>query len=544
MFKSKKSNVLFLDDNVKKYLFYMMFPTVFFLVFLLINLNNINIITNEFGDYAINALQIIRAKYFKEFLGPYSRFGFNHPGPISYYYYAFMENVLFFLKSDYSKHAVAQFISNYFFLLTTLTIIYKSFEQKYYTIIYFMLFLFTLTPFDSNIFVDLWPPCLLIFPLSVFVLSSARLATGNAKYMLPLVISAVVMTHNYLSILIITISFSCISLLLFIINKTKLRRNDFYYIFVSGLFVILSSFPILYQQFVYPDGNLTKIYTFFQSYPFFNQSFSASLDYIINFYSRPITQSVNVDPYLVMLLLIILSLINLEKGKKSFTNYLILFNFIGLWLSIFAASKVIGELDTHYFWFEFSFAALFYFASVLGIIKLFKLMRNMFFECNLNFLKIGYILRRNLAIILGILLVGSLTFITVTYYKMSNSTITSYDHIITVVDNTITIDKLTEAIKPEKNKTYLLYWKNGGVHNFQFIPATGVALKLIRLNCNVCITDEWNIEFGSDLKCENKSNIYKVSFFLTEKYDENIDGKFERMFTFHNTTLGFGEPLE
>ncbi|REM67800.1 hypothetical protein DSI38_09235, partial [Mycobacterium tuberculosis] len=48
----------------------------------------------EVGDFAANALNIIRAKSFHEIYGNYSRWQFNHPGPFFFYVYAFGEMVL------------------------------------------------------------------------------------------------------------------------------------------------------------------------------------------------------------------------------------------------------------------------------------------------------------------------------------------------------------------------------------------------------------------------------------------------------------------
>jgi hypothetical protein len=68
-------------------------------------------------DYSLIALQSFRARSFEVLLGPYSRFSFNHPGPIQFYFYSLAES----LPVSYSAaHAICQLVINalsYFLLV-------------------------------------------------------------------------------------------------------------------------------------------------------------------------------------------------------------------------------------------------------------------------------------------------------------------------------------------------------------------------------------------------------------------------------------------
>jgi hypothetical protein len=76
------------------------FLPVLFLAFLLIaGTSQWNRPYDEIGDEALIGLQTIRAGHLAEGVGPYSRAGFHHPGPINFYLYAAAETVFPFIKA-------------------------------------------------------------------------------------------------------------------------------------------------------------------------------------------------------------------------------------------------------------------------------------------------------------------------------------------------------------------------------------------------------------------------------------------------------------
>lgn len=67
---------------------------VFLAILLILNRDLFKVPIWEYTDFAANALQVERAKHFRELLGNYSRWGFHHPGPAFFYIFAFGERVL------------------------------------------------------------------------------------------------------------------------------------------------------------------------------------------------------------------------------------------------------------------------------------------------------------------------------------------------------------------------------------------------------------------------------------------------------------------
>ena len=82
---------------------------------------------HEMGDLAANALQIDRAKEFRELYGNYSRFGFHHPGPAFFYVYAAAEivfhDVLRLSPAPHNAHLLGAAILHSAFLSLAITVL-------------------------------------------------------------------------------------------------------------------------------------------------------------------------------------------------------------------------------------------------------------------------------------------------------------------------------------------------------------------------------------------------------------------------------------
>lgn len=112
----------------------------------------------ETGDEAAYALQVERAKRFGELVGPYSRFDFNHPGPVASYYYAATEPMLAALPSPMGRHHVAQLLLNMAFLVMALHAVYVLSPRKTDTLLVAAALLFVLarSHLDPDFFSKTW----------------------------------------------------------------------------------------------------------------------------------------------------------------------------------------------------------------------------------------------------------------------------------------------------------------------------------------------------------------------------------------------------
>src|ERR1700678_4274460 len=65
----------------------------FLLVLLIVNHALFSSPIMSYSDSAVNAMQIEKAKHFRELLGNYSRWDFHHPGPAFFYAFALGEGL-------------------------------------------------------------------------------------------------------------------------------------------------------------------------------------------------------------------------------------------------------------------------------------------------------------------------------------------------------------------------------------------------------------------------------------------------------------------
>jgi len=127
------------------YLVYVILPPLtFFVAFFIFNFAELNRPVDPWGDQALFCLQVERAGQFKECLGPYSRYAFHHPGPLSFYFAAAAQGLLFFL--DHARWLVAQLLINVLFFGAALHIFYRIVEHKSHTLLPALAFPFAVSP--------------------------------------------------------------------------------------------------------------------------------------------------------------------------------------------------------------------------------------------------------------------------------------------------------------------------------------------------------------------------------------------------------------
>ena len=499
--------------EVLSYLIYVvMFPTLFFLVYVIVNYEIFNQYHNELGDVATYAIQILKAKKFQLVLGPQTRLPFSHPGPISMYYQALMESFLWF-KQAYGKHLFAQLFYNYLLILCALHVIYTAFkEKKYYTLLLLVAILFSIWPLGAKSYLELWPPYYVVMAMLVFILSSSKLAYGDFKFFLPLIVSGSFATQNHLGTATLVVPLSILSLVLYIRNiklfSIKFTKSDMIYGIIACLFFILVFFPVLYEQFTAETGNITNIVKFLKTKGGLQQHPLDVIDCLSAYYYNSFNNIFPVNPYVIVAFLYGIALLSLSKDR-TYQNYLIGFMMAGLLLSFYGGLSVKGKLFDHVLLQHYALVALFYFMLLIFVFR---------------FIPLENIKPRNYVIFLFIF---SFIFFA-KFYKLKK------------LDPNDEIDKFVNIINPKKNITYELKCDiYSDLYRSQWFYATGIAYKLVKGGYDVCVPDEWIWMYGPDFTCKNKKNISPVYFFKPEKKTDRVvkDGK---SYIYKNTRIRIG----
>ncbi|MCP5054320.1 MAG: hypothetical protein GY940_44540 [bacterium] len=528
----------------RDYLLAVILPIVAFgVIFLLVHRDHFSGRLMELSDQASYAIQIIEAQNFDVLVGPYSRFGFNHPGPILFYYHALMEPLIWFIRTPMGIHLFSQFLLNLFFLFLVLQIVYRSYKNKLAVYLFFICLLVGLLPITPKVFISIWPPHVLVIPMVLCALSAIQVALGKSRYFPELALSAVFILQCNLSGALIVLPVSAIAMGLFFMRQKKdplrnTRRKKWILIFTL-LFVVISFTPPLLEELRPGEGNLTKIYRFYQNKEPGSHSFKDVSHYLLGYYYTPVVKlfspgsqgAVSPVAAVLLLLLFLLLAINLVyrytgrgKGKRKpnhepmpqTTLYLIYFIAAAFVLSFFGAGQIPGELLDYIYFYQLGIAGLLYFVLLSGLTGY---LRPLLLSLSSR-IKIKDVIAAG-AMIVFILIVS------LRYYEK-----------VPVRIDSVMINKMVRFIKPRPDVTYELFFKEGGKHHNQWTIAVGLALKLKRMGIRYCVSKEWQLIFGTKKPCGNKSGIRRISFYNPKQYRSPAR---ERALSFQKTIIEFGE---
>lgn len=157
---------------------------------------------HENGDFALNALQIERAKHLNEFYGNYSRFHFNHPGPAFFYIYAAAEYLLHdwlqVVPTPHNAHALAGTALQVLFFALALGIVAQWVRARWFVPLSIALGAvhFGLA---QNAFTSIWPPHVLLMPFLCFLVAAASTAAGQARHLPLTVLAGCFLVHGHIA---------------------------------------------------------------------------------------------------------------------------------------------------------------------------------------------------------------------------------------------------------------------------------------------------------------------------------------------------------
>jgi hypothetical protein len=157
---------------------------------------------HELSDFAVNALQIERAKHFGELYGNYSRFHFNHPGPAFFYVYAFGERLwldaLGAVPGPYNAHLLTGILLQTGFFVLALLILSELLGRRRVIALGLLIGAFHFGA-AGHTFASIWPPEVLIMPFLAFLAAAAAVATGRWSRLPWLVLAGSFLVHGHVA---------------------------------------------------------------------------------------------------------------------------------------------------------------------------------------------------------------------------------------------------------------------------------------------------------------------------------------------------------
>jgi hypothetical protein len=226
----------------------------------------------EVGDYAANALQIIRAEQLSELLGNYSRFGFHHPGPAFFYVYGLADvlarQVLHVSQAAANAYLLGGLLLQLAFLAATVAVLASLVPSRrlLFAAAAAIIALVLLSRTDSPQW-QVWPPYQLVLPFACFLATAIAVALGRARLLPLFVICGGFLVHGHVAQPlfvgpIAVIAYGCLFLALrrgpgLGIGRF-LRATARPQLLAFGI-VVLFTLPILIDALGGPDSNLQRI---------------------------------------------------------------------------------------------------------------------------------------------------------------------------------------------------------------------------------------------------------------------------------------------
>lgn len=155
----------------------------------------------ELGDHAAGSLAVRHAKSFQQIHGPYSRWGFRHPGPALFYVYAAGELVFYDALKLVPTPANAQVIANLllssFFVAAALTLFARASRSPAFLPLALIAGVLHFSLLGPGPFVSIWsadPPTVMFLCL---LAAATSVAAGHARALSLLVLAGGFLVHTH-----------------------------------------------------------------------------------------------------------------------------------------------------------------------------------------------------------------------------------------------------------------------------------------------------------------------------------------------------------
>lgn len=306
-----------------------------------------------FSDEATLELRVQNAAYGVQYLGPYSRFGWNHPGPL--YFYLLLPFYIFSGLGTVSLYLGALFI-NIFAVVTILYYIYKSGNRGFFYAAGFFLALYLYFFLGFTVLRSIWNPMVTILPFGSLVFMSVHLGMGNIKTLpvMAFFASFVVQTHiSYGPVLVLVVMNA---LVLYILEKRheNVTLRKFFslevwraLVFTGVVLLVLWILPI-FEQLSNPPGNLYKIaYHFASSEAVAGHSLAQSLSAVSAAVNAPLAAIPGAGHRFFLLFHIVLlaaAMVYNFKTRNKYFAYLLLLGLGCLMVAVASVTRITGDI--------------------------------------------------------------------------------------------------------------------------------------------------------------------------------------------------------
>lgn len=330
----------------------------------------------EMGDLAANMLQVREAQAGRELLGPYSRFGFHHLGPISFYVQALGNGVFDVLPAPLARAHLAQFLANQVLLALMAFLASRDGRHEGWAtgLVFVGLTAMALGHGTSLLgWCSIWGPRLVVSAVLLCVVASARCATGDVSALPCAVIGATFALHNHL----LTAAVCLPVLAVAVVRLVLLRRFESRWAWIAVGLTVLAIAPAVAEELREEPGNLELLWNFSRESPLASHGWDEAGRVVVAGIAKWVTIPISlagrpVDPFAGWIQILAAFAATAGAGLafrdgSNFVRWAVLFSWGGLLVSIGAARAVEGPLLPYLFTYLFALVAILV-ASVIVVL--------------------------------------------------------------------------------------------------------------------------------------------------------------------------------
>ena len=276
------------------------FPYLLLLVFVLLanpHLSTFPLL--EWGDVALNALQVQNAKHLHELLGNYSRWQFHHPGPFFFYIFAAGEAVFYdflhLVAAPLNGEILAEIIFAVICLYLAQRVLSAHIQAPIFlplSILATLIFLSVLeTAAPGSALVSVWPPFMAIFSFLLFAIACASVASGRWNHVPMMVFAASVMIHSHVAqvffatcLMSFAVGSAVVGELLSGTLRHSLcshRRSLIWAVVIAGIF----AFPVVLEALIDKPNNIDLVRRYLRQHHGEHNSMRMALLYTLSFFT-------------------------------------------------------------------------------------------------------------------------------------------------------------------------------------------------------------------------------------------------------------------
>jgi len=323
-------------------------PLAFLSCYLWLNYEALAHSCEKGADHELMGVAIELAKQGQALTGPYSRFGFRHPGPLMPYLYAFFEFALPGASTPMGKHLIGQALLNTGFMILVGWWCTQFVRPRWLALLSFSLCAMVMWGPGRPFFHDYWNPSVTMAPMLGALLSAAAVARGRLGWIVPLTFSGAILCSSHLACIPIYGALVVGALGLFLKRGNigmQIRRN---LLPLSAALIILfgAVLPVLIEAAATAQyGNIGAIYRF-QSAATGTKPLGAALEFVGSYFTGGIFSLLSLSPVLT-LLLTIMSLLILAYLSQGFMRDLAFLCALVTIVAVFSATRVSGNFEAH-----------------------------------------------------------------------------------------------------------------------------------------------------------------------------------------------------